>query len=58
MRLLLTGADGFTGQPFAELARAAGHEVLPLRADLTDAAALQAEVQAAAPEAVPTTLTA
>lgn len=52
MKILLTGADGFTGRPFANMARAAGHEVLPLRADLTDRAAVLDEVQAASPDAV------
>ncbi|MGR4870363.1 GDP-mannose 4,6-dehydratase [Variovorax sp. LARHSF232] len=52
MRILLTGAGGFTGQPFAEMAMAGGHEVVPLRADLTDAEALATEVKAARPQAV------
>lgn len=52
MKILLTGADGFTGRPFAERALAAGHKVVPLLADLTDAAALREEVLAIAPEAV------
>ena len=52
MKILLTGADGFTGQPFAEQARAAGHLVMPLRADLTDRKALQLEVRECAPDAV------
>jgi nucleoside-diphosphate-sugar epimerase len=52
LRILLTGADGFTGRPFSEHARAKGHEIVALRADLTDAAALHREVQAVEPEAV------
>jgi nucleoside-diphosphate-sugar epimerase len=52
LRILLTGADGFTGRPFAELGHAAGHDVIPLHANLTDHAAVQAEVLAAAPDAV------
>lgn len=52
MKILLTGADGFTGRHFAELARSAGHEVLPLAADLTDRNALQREVLGVAPDAV------
>lgn len=52
MKVLLTGADGFTGRPFANMARAAGHEVLPLRADLTDCSAVRDEVQSMSPDAV------
>ena len=52
MKILLTGADGFTGRPFAAQARAAGHEVVALVADLTDRNALQQQVQQCAPDAV------
>jgi GDP-6-deoxy-D-talose 4-dehydrogenase len=52
LKILLTGADGFTGRPFAERAREAGHEVVPLASDLRDAAALAAEVKAVQPQAV------
>ncbi len=52
MRLLVTGADGFTGRHFVAAARACGHEVLALQANLNDKVALQAEVAQAAPEAV------
>ncbi len=52
MKILLTGAEGFTGRPFAEQARAAGHEVVPLQADLTDREALQQQVLRCAPDAV------
>ena len=52
MRILLTGADGFTGRHFRTAALAAGHDVVPLQANLTDRAGLQAEIQAAHPEAV------
>lgn len=52
MKILLTGADGFTGRHLAEQAAAAGHEIVPLRADLTDQDALRGEVLQAQPEAV------
>lgn len=49
MRLLLTGAEGFTGRHLTQAARAAGYEVVALSSDLTDAPALAAEVMAIAP---------
>jgi nucleoside-diphosphate-sugar epimerase len=52
MKILLTGSAGFTGQHFAVSAQAAGHQVLPLQADLTDKAAVAAEVLHSAPNAV------
>lgn len=52
MKILLTGAEGFTGRPFAEHAAAAGHEIISLRADLTQSEALHDEVLAVAPDAV------
>ncbi|MFY7939819.1 MAG: GDP-mannose 4,6-dehydratase [Burkholderiaceae bacterium] len=52
MKILLTGSAGFTGHHFAVCAQAAGHAVLPLQADLTDKAAVAAEVLQAAPDAV------
>jgi GDP-6-deoxy-D-talose 4-dehydrogenase len=52
MRILLTGADGFTGRHFQAAALRAGHEVVPLRANLRDQEGIRAEVRAAAPEAV------
>jgi nucleoside-diphosphate-sugar epimerase len=48
MHILLTGASGFTGQHFMAAARAAGHRVTPLLADLRDPSALQSAVHAAA----------
>ena len=52
MKILLTGSAGFTGHHLALSAQAAGHQVLPLQADLTDQAAVAAEVRQAAPDAV------
>lgn len=52
MKILLTGASGFTGKPFADLARAAGHEVVALTCDLADKAALRQQILAAAPDYV------
>ena len=49
MRLLLTGAEGFTGRHVSQAAQAAGYSVVPLKADLTDADAVAAEVASAAP---------
>ena len=49
MRILLTGAEGFTGRHLTKAAEAAGFVVFPLRADLTDATAVAAEVATAAP---------
>ena len=52
MKILLTGAVGFTGRHFVAAAQALGHTVAPLLADLTDKSALNAEVLLAAPDAV------
>jgi nucleoside-diphosphate-sugar epimerase len=52
MQILLTGAAGFTGLFFRSAAEAAGHQVVALQADLTDKAAVAAEVLQAAPNAV------
>lgn len=52
MKILLTGASGFTGKPFAEMARAAGHVVVPLTCDLGDKVALRQQVLDAEPDSV------
>jgi len=49
MRILLTGASGFTGRHFQQNATQAGHEVVPLHANLTDSASLQQGVREAGP---------
>ncbi|MEW6479074.1 MAG: GDP-mannose 4,6-dehydratase [Pseudomonadota bacterium] len=49
MRILLTGASGFTGRHFQAHATQAGHEVMALHANLTEPASLQQGVQAAGP---------
>ncbi|RSZ33442.1 NAD-dependent epimerase/dehydratase family protein [Variovorax beijingensis] len=52
MRILLTGAEGFTGRHFSERASAEGHAVIALRSDLTDSDALRREVLETSPDAV------
>lgn len=52
MKLLVTGADGFTGRHFVVAARDGGHDVVALQANLNDKAALLAEVAQVAPDAV------
>ena len=52
MRILLTGADGFTGRHFQNKAHSLGHVVIALQADLTNADAVFSEVQAALPSHV------
>jgi GDP-6-deoxy-D-talose 4-dehydrogenase len=52
MNIMLTGAAGFTGLFFKQQAEDAGHVVWPLAANLTDKAAVAAEVALAQPTAV------
>jgi nucleoside-diphosphate-sugar epimerase len=52
MKILLTGAAGFTGLFFRSAAEAAGHAVLPLQANLTEKAAVAAEVAQIQPDTV------
>ena len=52
MKILLTGAAGFTGLFFKSAAEATGHQVVALQADLTDKAAVAAVVLQAAPDTV------
>jgi GDP-6-deoxy-D-talose 4-dehydrogenase len=49
MRLLLTGAQGFTGQHLSDVAIKAGYEVSALSGDLQDAASVHQQVQAICP---------
>lgn len=52
MKILVTGASGFTGKHFAEHAIKNGHEIFPLKSDLTDLALLKEEVSLTSPDAV------
>lgn len=52
MKILLTGAEGFTGRHFTAAAQAAGCEVVPLKADLTHRIQLKAAVEGLAFDAV------
>lgn len=52
MKILLTGAHGFTGLHFAKLAKAAGDTIHELKSDITDAKALEIEVLEASPDLV------
>lgn len=52
MNILLTGANGFTGRHFTDQAKAAGHTVIPLDADLRDPAAISAAITAVEYDAV------
>lgn len=49
MKILLTGASGFSGQHFTVLTQQKGHEVVALQADLTQADAVKAEVASLQP---------
>ena len=51
MRVLVTGANGFTGRPLLDALHRQGDEPHALQADLRDRAALDAEVAALRPEA-------
>lgn len=52
MKLLVTGAYGFTGKHFVKAARNYGHEVVALEVDLKDRDAVMQQVLRAEPEAV------
>jgi len=52
LNILLTGAEGFTGRYFCEIARSAGHDVSLLEANILDRRALQIEISAIHVDAV------
>jgi len=52
LKILVTGARGFTGRHFVAAATAAGHDVIALQSNLNDTALLDQEVQLVGPEAV------
>lgn len=52
MKILVTGARGFTGRHFTHAATAAGYHVIPLQSNLCDYLALEREIASVMPEAV------
>lgn len=52
MKILVTGAEGFTGQYFKAEALKFGHEVISLKSNLSDVALLNKEVLSIVPDAV------
>jgi GDP-6-deoxy-D-talose 4-dehydrogenase len=52
MKILVTGAAGFTGRFFRAAAQNAGHDVIALEGDLTDKTAVAAQVAVVQPDAV------
>jgi GDP-6-deoxy-D-talose 4-dehydrogenase len=52
LKMLVTGADGFTGVHFVKQAREVGYEIFEFNADLTNPVAVQSQVNAAAPDVV------
>ncbi len=52
MRILLTGADGFTGRHFSVRAKNNGHVVCPLKSDLTNLESLKKEILSFPPDVV------
>jgi nucleoside-diphosphate-sugar epimerase len=52
LKILLTGADGFTGRHFVPAAVARGHEVVPLRCDLTQPSQVESALASVHADAV------
>jgi nucleoside-diphosphate-sugar epimerase len=52
LKLLITGADGFTGQHLCDRAAAHGYEVFKLKADLLDPEGLQDEIISVKPDLI------
>lgn len=52
MKLLLTGAEGFTGHHFRKAAEKFGHEVVDLKSDLLDKSTVVSEVNEVLPDGV------
>ena len=52
LKMLVTGADGFTGVHFVKQAREAGYEVFEFNADLTNPVVVQNQVNEAQPDVV------
>jgi GDP-6-deoxy-D-talose 4-dehydrogenase len=52
LRMLVTGADGFTGMHFVKQAREAGYDVFAFNADLTNPVAVQNQVNTIKPDVI------
>jgi nucleoside-diphosphate-sugar epimerase len=50
MKVLITGADGFTGQHLSKYLQAQGHEIIPFSADLTKRESVYKEVDSISPD--------
>jgi len=52
LKILVTGAKGFTGIHFIKMAHALGHETFPLNANINDINALEGEIASIQPTAI------